>query len=345
MTSTAGGDSGNSYGWINYGLIAAGKKKGQFNPFGGEERCWIGPEGGQYSLYFKKGDSFTIRHWQVPAVIDTLSWQKVKADSSQASFTKQAVLTNYSGTEFPVTLTRSIRLLNTAELRDKIKTALPQGVKSVAYETVSSLENAGETEWKKEKGLLSIWLLGMMKPSPGIVVIIPFIPRKNIHSYITDDYFGKVPADRLLVKDSVLYFNCDGKHRSKIGLSPAIAKSVIGSYDFNKNILTLIYFSVDRNGLYSNSKWEMQKEPYKGDAANAYNDGPLADGTQMGPFYEIESSSPVRELKKGEAESYSQTTCHLEGDYAAMRGLARQLLGVDLDEARQLSLNKRGDKK
>src|ERR1700694_2980104 len=81
MTSTAGGDSGNSYGWINYGLIAAGKKKGQFNPFGGEERCWIGPEGGQYSLYFKKGDSFAIRHWQVPAGIDTLSWQGVKAGS------------------------------------------------------------------------------------------------------------------------------------------------------------------------------------------------------------------------------------------------------------------------
>src|ERR1039457_4764300 len=36
MTSTATGDSGTSFGWINYNLIASGEKKKQFNPFGGE---------------------------------------------------------------------------------------------------------------------------------------------------------------------------------------------------------------------------------------------------------------------------------------------------------------------
>src|SRR5436309_13817312 len=73
MTSTATGDTGASYGWINYELISSGKRKAQFNPFGGEERFWMGPEGGQYSIYFKKGDSFNIAHWQVPAIIDTVS--------------------------------------------------------------------------------------------------------------------------------------------------------------------------------------------------------------------------------------------------------------------------------
>ena len=48
----------------------------------------------------------------------------------------------------------------------------------------------------------------------------------------------------------------------------------------------------------------MQKEPYKGDVINSYNDGPLADGTQMGPFYEVESSSPALALKKGETGEY-----------------------------------------
>src|SRR6188768_472793 len=32
MTSTATGDSGSSYGWINYDLIASHEKKAQFNP-------------------------------------------------------------------------------------------------------------------------------------------------------------------------------------------------------------------------------------------------------------------------------------------------------------------------
>ena len=60
MTSTAEGDSGTSYGWINYDLLASGEKKKQFNPIGGEERFWMGPEGGQYSIYFNAGGSFTI---------------------------------------------------------------------------------------------------------------------------------------------------------------------------------------------------------------------------------------------------------------------------------------------
>src|SRR5207237_760330 len=128
---------------------------------------------------------------------------------------------------------------------------------------------------------------------------------------------------------------CDGKYRSKIGLSPLIAKSIAASFDFEKNVLTLILFPVDGNGLYVNSKWEMQKEPYKGDVVNSYNDGPLQDGTQMGPFYEVESSSSVKELKKGETEEYKETTCHLQGDYESLRQLARQVLNVDLNDLKK----------
>ncbi len=334
MTSTSGGDSGNSYGWINYDLIASGKKKARFNAFGGEERFWLGPEGGQYSLYFKKGDSFNIKNWQVPAVIDTLPWKVVGADFSHAEYATSASLSNYSGTPFTFDINRIIQLLEKRELEEQMGTPLPAGVSTVAYRTTSKLTNTGNEAWEKKKGLLSIWLLGMMRPSPQTVVMIPFRPGKDSRSHITDDYFGKVPAERLIVKDSVLYFTCDGKHRSKIGLSPAIAKTVIASYDFQKNILSLIYFQADNKGDYVNSKWEIQKEPYKGDAANAYNDGPLADGTQLGPFYEIESSSAVKPLKKGESQSYSQVTCHLEGDFATLNGLAQKILGINLEDAR-----------
>src|SRR6266487_5761179 len=80
LTSTATGDNGTSFGWINYDLIASGKKRKQFNPAGGEERFWIGPEGGQYSIYFKAGDSFNINHWQVPAIIDTIPYNIKQAD-------------------------------------------------------------------------------------------------------------------------------------------------------------------------------------------------------------------------------------------------------------------------
>ncbi|MCY3024281.1 MAG: hypothetical protein NTW87_35335, partial [Planctomycetota bacterium] len=66
MTSTAAGAKGLSYGWTNRELIASGKKLEHFNPLGGEERFWMGPEGGQFSIYFAKGATFDLAHWYVP---------------------------------------------------------------------------------------------------------------------------------------------------------------------------------------------------------------------------------------------------------------------------------------
>jgi hypothetical protein len=335
MTSSANSDSGNSFGWLNYDLISSGKKKDHFNAYGGEERFWLGPEGGQYSIYFKKGDSFNVAHWQVPSLIDTDPYDVASSDSSQATFTKNATITNYSGTNFSLNITRKIQLLDKSALEAKLNTTVPAGVNYVAFETDNQLKNTGTNEWKKESGLLSIWLLGMFTPTPETKVIIPFSPQKDARSYITDNYFGKIPADRLLVKDSILYFRCDGKSRGKLGLSPVIAKPIAGSYDFQKNVLTIIIPQVDKQGSYVNSKWEIQKQPYKGDVINSYNDGPMADGTQLGPFYEVESSSAAKELKPGEVQQYKETTCHFQGDYAALSALAKQLLGVDLDEVKK----------
>ncbi len=45
MTSTATGETGLSFGWINYELISSRKIKDHINAFGGEDRFWLGPEG------------------------------------------------------------------------------------------------------------------------------------------------------------------------------------------------------------------------------------------------------------------------------------------------------------
>jgi len=331
MTSSADKDAGNSFGWINYDLIASGKFKPQFNAVGGEERFWIGPEGGQYSFYFRQGDSFNIRHWQVPPIIDTISYNVVRSDSSSAVFRQTATVNNYSGTPFSIEITRGIHLLDKESLTSRLHTDIPDGVKWVAYETDNAVRNMGTNQWKKETGLLSIWLLGMFTPSDETVTIVPFKNIPDAKNYVTDNYFGKIPEDRLLTSDSTLLLKCDGKHRSKLGLSPVISRSIAGSYDYKRNVLTIILFETDTAGTYVNSKWELQKEPYKGDVVNAYNDGPLEDGTQLGPFYEIESSSAAQELKPGDTQRYKQVTCHFEGDYAAMQNMAQKLLGIKLD--------------
>lgn len=335
MTTTATGDTGTSFGWLNYDLISSGEKKKQFNPVGGEERFWIGPEGGQYSIYFKGNDSFTIANWQVPAVIDTVIYDVEESTQSEALFSKKASLTNYSGTKFDINIERSIRLLDKTAIENKLKTSIPADIHFVGYQTENSIQNIGTEDWTRQKGLLSIWLLGMFTPTPKTMVVIPFFPVPNARSFITDNYFGSIPSGRLQIKDSVLFFVCDGKYRSKIGIAPLIAKPIAAGVDFEKNVLTIVIPEIDKNASYVNSKWEMQNEPYKGDVINSYNDGPLEDGTQMGPFFEIESSSPALRLRKGEKGTYKQTTLHFQGGYNSIRQLAQQLLHVDIDSIKK----------
>jgi hypothetical protein len=81
-----------------------------------------------------------------------------------------------------------------------------------------------------------------------------------------------------------------------------------------------------------NSKWEQQQFPFAGDVVNAYNDGPLPDGSQLGMFYELESSSPAIELSPTDSMTHRQITCHFEGSYEQLRTLALQILGVDLND-------------
>jgi hypothetical protein len=62
VTSTPNGDTGTSFGWINRELIAAHKIQPHINVYGGEDRFWIGPEGGQFSVFFAKGAPFDLDH-------------------------------------------------------------------------------------------------------------------------------------------------------------------------------------------------------------------------------------------------------------------------------------------
>lgn len=85
MTSSADGESGYSFGWINHSLISGGKIQPHINAYGGEERIWLGPEGGQYSIFFKKGKSFVFEDWQTPDFLDTTPFDIIsKSDTSAA---------------------------------------------------------------------------------------------------------------------------------------------------------------------------------------------------------------------------------------------------------------------
>jgi hypothetical protein len=331
MTSTAGGDEGNSYGWINYDLVQSDSLLSHFNPFGGEDRIWIGPEGGQYSVFFKKGSPFDFENWQTPSVIDTQPFDLVSSDSVQATFKKSALLTNYSGFTFTFDIGRQILLWNDEDILREFGIAV-KNLQAVAFESKNSIRNTGPEIWKKKTGLISLWVLGMFTPSDKTTIVLPYSPSADYKKKITDNYFGEIPPDRLVMSNERLFLKADGRYRGKVGIAPSIAKDIIGSYDAEKHILTLVKFDLDKNADYVNSKWELQKEPYRGDAVNSYNDGPLASGGQLGPFYELESSSPAKELKPGETLTHRHITLHLEGDETRLNEIAMKTLGVSLKD-------------
>lgn len=329
MTSTAAGMEGTSYGWINHDLIAKGEYQPHMNAFGGEERFWLGPEGGQYGLYFKKGDPFDFPHWQTPGAIDTMIYPAVEKDKTKARFVKSFSIENYAGTRFDLKVERQIRLLNEKEASDLLKLPL-DGVKWVGYESDNQLTNTGQTDWDKNKGVVSIWLLGMLKASPAQVVILPY--KSGGSAQVNDAYFGKIAAERLVKKDSVLFFKGDAKSRGKIGIPPSIVKPVAGSYDAEKDALTIVRFSYAGDTAYVNSMWENQRYPYRGDVVNTYNDGPSDKGEQMGAFYELETSSPALVLKKGASYRHIQQTFHFEGKASDLNVISKHVLGVDLSQ-------------
>ncbi len=342
MTSTAEGMDGMSFGWINRKLIASGQTEEHINVYGGEDRFWIGPEGGQFSVFFKNGVPFDLEHWFTPAPIDTEPFKLVSKSKNIAFLKKDMQLENYSGTIFNLRVDREIRVLERDEAIEVLGASLAGTVKIIAYESINKMTNTGTKAWEKETGLLSIWILGMYNPAPETTVVIPFEAgsEDELGPVVNDAYFGKVPVDRLIVRDDVLFFRGDGQYRSKIGLSPLRAKPILGSYDAASKILTIVQYSKPKDAVnYVNSMWEIQTEPYKGDVVNSYNDGPPEPGLKpLGPFYELETSSQAAALKPNETISHIHRTYHLQGPEVDLDPVAKAALGVTIAEIKSALL-------
>lgn len=335
MTSSLAGGEGRSFGWINEELIASGEVQTGVNAYGGEERFWLGPEGGQYSIFFKPGASFDFENWQTPPIIDTEPFELVEASSEQARFRRTGSVINWTGTTFDLDIDRTVSLLD----RNAVKTLLPgvslAGLDMVAYQSDNTLVNAGEAVWSEESGLLSIWILGIFKPSPDAVIVVPFKAgsEEQLGSKVNDAYFGAISSDRLKIDDDVMLFRGDGESRGKIGVSAKRAKPFLGSYSASDEVLTIVNYDKPEGAVdYVNSMWEHQDAPYAGDVVNAYNDGPAFPGADpFGPFYELESSSPAAKLAPGQSINHVHRTIHLSGDEAGLDAVARSILGIGLD--------------
>lgn len=323
-----------SLGWIHRAFIASGTRGTAFDNYGGEDRFWLGPEGGQFGLYFPPGAPFTFDRWQTPHELQEGAWEVTARARSRITMRRAMHVTSYAGTAFDLEVTRTVAMLAADEVERRLGAPLPPGVDLVAFETTNRVTNTGARAWTRDAGLPSIWILAMYNPAPDAHVIIPFGPGRG--EVVNDRYFGKVPGARLAVDAArgYLVFTCDGKLRSKIGVGPARARSVLGSYSAAARLLTLVSFdpppaAATSSDGYVNSMWEHQEAPFAGDVVNSYNDGPVAPGQPpLGGFYEIETSSPALALAPGASAVHTQRTLHLTGERASLEPLAARALGL-----------------
>ncbi len=351
MTSTFDGKAGPSFGWINRPVIEKGflsdeEKKGKLEEhiyiFGGEERFWLGPEGGQYALFFKPGSKFEFSDWATPPVIDTEAFELVEQTTASAKFKHATELVNYSGTKFNVGIARTVKLLGKKDVSELLDVRLTDSLRLVAYETDNRITNTGDNAWSPKTGLLSIWMLGMYNPSPETTVVIPFKvgDEETLGPKVNDTYFGKVPPEYLKVDKQRLFFRGDGTRRGKIGITPQRSQGIAGSYDASGQVLNIVTYNVqDAPNGFVNSMWELQEKPYAGDVINSYNDGSPEPGVApLGPFYELETSSPAAALEPNETMKHVQRTFHIQGSEAELAPLTMQLLGVSLDDIKNAFL-------
>ncbi|MGK2861107.1 MAG: DUF6786 family protein [Chitinophagaceae bacterium] len=332
FTSTTG--NGASFGWINYKAFDAAPDP-HMNAYGGENRIGLGPEGGPFSLFFPGGFVMDFANWKIPAAFDTEPWDLVSATDTMATLKKDMELVNYSGTELMLNVTRKIKVLDKAGIEELLNIHYSDDIETVGYFTENSLTNTGERAWTDSSGTPCIWILDMFPPSPITTIIIPY-KKDSSATPANTGYFGEIPPDRIKYSGSTLFFKADGKLRSKLGIPPGAAKRYAGSYDADNKTLTITFFDISDTARYLNQEWDTKKPPFNGDAVMAYNDGPLGDQRQLGPFYELESASPAAFLQPGQTLTHHHSVFHFTGDEKAIDPICWQILGVTLQEIKNI---------
>jgi len=338
FTSTAGGPGATSLGFINHNILNSEVIDDHMNGYGGENRFWLGPEGGQFSVFFEPGSEQVFNNWHTPKAIDVESWDVKEVSATEVTLAKDLELLNYQGNILKIAAERKIRLISSGQIEKELEVQLPEGINAVAYSTVNKITNLNDFKWDEKTGTVCIWMLDMFNPSDSAVTIVPFNEgdEKETGVIATTDYFGEIPPDRIQYESGILFLKTDGKYRSKLGMSAKRTKEIAGNYDPLSKRLTIITFDTDTTSTYLSQGWDPGLDPLEGDALNAYNDGPLEDGSIMGPFLELESCSPAAFLKPGESLSHKHNVFHFTGEEAVLSPISEKLLGVSLEKAKNI---------
>ena len=164
MTSSARGDAGPGYGWINRGLLSSATRDVHFNPYGGEDRFWLGG-GGQYSVFFKAGEPFDL------ALVHTgrrgHRAYPVRRPEAASPSTRRSP-------DQPGGHRLRSRLASCASSRASAEGPRLDGTEAVHQAVAFESRIGSPTRVRAREGSASCRrVLGMFKPSPQTTVVVP----------------------------------------------------------------------------------------------------------------------------------------------------------------------------
>ena len=238
------------------------------NVFGGEDRFWLGPEGGHIRCTSHQEPSSSSRSGRCPRRSTGVPGMSPTRLATAVSFRKHMTLTNYAGTRLEADVNRRVRLLNGDDTAKHLGMTPSNDVHIVAFESSNTITNAGRGAWRRESGLISVWILGQFNPSPVTTIVIPFEPgpESSRGAVVNDAYFGKVPADRLVVGGTANLLQ--GRRTVPEQDRPLSIPRPCGHRAATipaSHALTLVESTHPSDAReYVNSMWEIQREPFQG---------------------------------------------------------------------------------
>ncbi|MCM2681261.1 DUF6786 family protein [Echinimonas agarilytica] len=330
MVSSMAGDSGQSIGWMDRQLLQQDLSNVQNLNVGGVSRLWYGPEKGPYALFFKPGKEQVVETIHYPDAMTHIAFDVVKQSSQQVEFNKTIQLTNHMGTDFTFDVNRRIELFDREQLVESLGVPIPLALDAVGFSAKTQLTNASTKTLSRDKGLVAIWELGCFYPNATVA-----IPMEPPLAEITS-YFTPLKHSHTRVKGNTVFYKADASYLNKIGIRPAQTKPIMGSYNAELNMLTVVKFQFKppADGTYVNSEWVDDVDPYAGDVTNIFNHGIQQDG-KAGPFYEMETSSHASELSPGQSTEHYHNTYHFSGNKKQLSRVSEALLGVTLQQLQQ----------
>lgn len=342
MTSSFDGSKGPSLGWINRVQLAFKKADFQKIQLGGEDRFWVGPQGGDFSIFFTGGALINESNWKIPAFLASEPWNLVGRNAYRAKFEKLAEFENNKGTKFKIKAEREISVLNRKHVGDVLGIQIPESVDMVAFQSFNKLTNLGDKRWTPEGGLLNISTQSCFNANRKTYTFIPYRAGEpaKFGDIVRDNFFDVVASqndgNRLVIDPSFIKYKTDGRGLGSIGISPLRSEGIALSYDEVNSILTvIIYIKPADMRSYLPASWRRASDQFDGDAITIFNNG--ATGGSNAPadaYYEISTYSPALSLEAGKSQFHLQRTFHFHGSEYDLGLISYKLAGISIGQLR-----------